>query len=314
MAVREPVGERPERLAQGPLHPVALDRAADLAARRDAEPDVGVVLVAAGEAVEDQVAVRVRGRPRGRRGRTRRCATGADACAPRRRPPPSLRRQALPALAAPALEDRPAAAGAHPRAEPVGPGPLALLRLVGPLHRSARSIRTRLAGAGRGNLFFGICGAPIAVASQGRRYGRDGVGGDVAGAAPAACGPVRNQQWTTLRPDRRSAARRGPMTWTRSGRTSAPGCGPRSPIHLQALAGAAAARRRSAATTLHLSAPDGIRAWVERRYGGLIRGRSSPRSAMTLADIAFGRGCARGRRPGRARRRAQPRTTPSSAS
>src|SRR5262249_48384159 len=64
-------------------------------------------------------------------GRTRRCAKGGVASA-------SLWRQALPALAAAAFEDRPTPAGAHPRPEPMGLRPLALLRLVSPLHWTAQ--------------------------------------------------------------------------------------------------------------------------------------------------------------------------------
>jgi len=45
VAVGKPVGESPERLAHRPLHLVAIDRTADLAADRDAETDLvaGVV-------------------------------------------------------------------------------------------------------------------------------------------------------------------------------------------------------------------------------------------------------------------------------
>ena len=59
VALRQPVGEAPEGLAQRPLDLVALDRAADLAADRDAEPHVFALLVAAGEGVEDEVAGRM---------------------------------------------------------------------------------------------------------------------------------------------------------------------------------------------------------------------------------------------------------------
>ena len=74
--------------------------------------------------------------PRGRRGRTRRCARGGGAC--RHRSDPTVARssgrEALAAFAPAALEDRAAAARPHPGPEPVGLGALALLRLVGPLH------------------------------------------------------------------------------------------------------------------------------------------------------------------------------------
>ena len=61
MPVREAVGRRPERLAENPLDPIPLDGAADFAARRDTEPDLGVlaVLAAAGKAVEHEVTGRV---------------------------------------------------------------------------------------------------------------------------------------------------------------------------------------------------------------------------------------------------------------
>ena len=77
---------------------------------------------------------------RGRRGRTRRCARGGVAS------PPS-RSEALPAFAAAALEDRPAAARAHPRPESVGLGPLPLLRLIGALHRASQYTDARRAGS-----------------------------------------------------------------------------------------------------------------------------------------------------------------------
>ena len=44
VAVGKPVGESPERLAHRPLHLVAIDRTADLAADRDAETDLVVGL------------------------------------------------------------------------------------------------------------------------------------------------------------------------------------------------------------------------------------------------------------------------------
>ena len=61
VARRQPVGEAPEGLAQGPLDPVAVDRAADLAADRDAEPHVLALLVLRGKRVEDEIAGRMRG-------------------------------------------------------------------------------------------------------------------------------------------------------------------------------------------------------------------------------------------------------------
>src|SRR6476469_4017552 len=61
MAGRKILGDRPEGLAQGSLHLVPLDRAADLAADRDAKTYFLALLVLAGELVEHQVAGRMRG-------------------------------------------------------------------------------------------------------------------------------------------------------------------------------------------------------------------------------------------------------------
>ena len=61
VAAGQLVGRRPERLAQQPLHPVALDRAADLAADRHAEPRRrGRGASGARERVDDEVAGRAR--------------------------------------------------------------------------------------------------------------------------------------------------------------------------------------------------------------------------------------------------------------
>ena len=90
---------------------------------------------------------------------------------------PSLRRhahlgsEALPAFAAAALQDRAAAAGAHPRPEAVGLGPLPLLRLVGALHWPSQYTDATPEVAPR-NLFSGICDAARIAARQARRYGR----------------------------------------------------------------------------------------------------------------------------------------------
>ena len=75
----------------------------------------------------------------GRRGRTRRCARagvagGESRRVDRCRDRPRLRGQPAAALAAPALQDMTARARAHASAEPVCPGALALLGLVGALH------------------------------------------------------------------------------------------------------------------------------------------------------------------------------------
>ena len=88
-----------------------------------------------------------------------------ELAAAREAPATSLRRhlggEALAAFAAPALEDRPAAAGAHPCPESVGLGPLPLLRLVGPLHSASQYTD------GLRKLLFGICDrAGIAAARR----------------------------------------------------------------------------------------------------------------------------------------------------
>ena len=90
-------------------------------------------VVLAREGVEDQEAGRVRGAV---------AVDPVELAAAREAPATSLRRhldgQALPAFAAAALEDRPAAAGAHPCPESVGLRPLPLLRLVGALHSASQ--------------------------------------------------------------------------------------------------------------------------------------------------------------------------------
>src|SRR5215218_8007249 len=132
--LRQAVAHPPKGLAQGPLDAVALDRAADLAARRDPEPQVAILLVLAGEGVEDEKSGGVRGAV---------AVDPVELAAARETPTPATRRrhldgEALPAFAAPALEDRPAAAGAHPCPKSVGLGPLPLLRLVGALHPASQ--------------------------------------------------------------------------------------------------------------------------------------------------------------------------------
>jgi hypothetical protein len=69
--------------------------------------------------------------------------TSAHACAAR---PASRcsRREPLATLAAPALENLSAAAGAHAGAEPVSAGALSLLGLIRPLHDRRGSIGRRL--------------------------------------------------------------------------------------------------------------------------------------------------------------------------
>ena len=84
-------------------------------------------------------------------------------------------------------------------------------------------------------------------------------------------------------------------TSTPSGETiqdAAAGLGPG--VDLPALAGAAAGRSAPTATTLYLTAPEGIRAWAERRYSSLIR------EALAGAGDSAARGQLRagGGRPG----------------
>src|SRR6188474_1308355 len=83
-----------------------------------------------------------------------------------------LRSEALPAFASAALEDRPAAARAHPCPESVRLGPLPLLRLIGPLHRPSQYTDAPMrAVKGGTNLSCGICGWGR-FAGADRRYGR----------------------------------------------------------------------------------------------------------------------------------------------
>ena len=56
MTRRERVGEAPKGLPEGSLDAIAIDRAADLAAYRDAEANVARLFVFAREAVEHEVA------------------------------------------------------------------------------------------------------------------------------------------------------------------------------------------------------------------------------------------------------------------
>src|SRR5436190_149198 len=80
--------------------------------------------------------------PRDRPGRTRRSGTGAgagsDAGRRDRRGPPPLRGEPLAALGAPPLQHGAPAPRAHPRPESVRAGALALLGLIGALHRRSR--------------------------------------------------------------------------------------------------------------------------------------------------------------------------------
>ncbi len=168
----QPVGEAPEGLAQRALDPVAVDGAADLAADRHAEPHVVRPPRPCGGSCRERGSGSHVMCRRGRRGRTRRCARGGGVVAT-----PS-RSQALPAFAAPALEDRPAAAGAHPRPESVRLRPLPLLRLVGPLHRASQYTDAVPSGANVAGIFPRDLRRRAWFAPAGRRYGRPPVHDD----------------------------------------------------------------------------------------------------------------------------------------
>ena len=126
---------------------------------------------------------------RGRRGRSPRCARAGRACGarpssrpwgrPRSSTSHRLRRQPLAALAPAAPDHVAARARAHPGAKPVGPGALALLRLLGALHRIGQSTDGASEGGAiaapaselRGELFSAKCG--VAPQAAGRPvYGR----------------------------------------------------------------------------------------------------------------------------------------------
>ena len=136
------LGLLPERLAQRPLDAVALDGAADPAADGDAQARA-LVAGPARERVEDQVPARVRAALAVDAVELA-AARQAPALAPRRaaagrRPRPArrprLRGEASAALAAATAQDVPARLRAHARTETVRAGALALLWLVGALHR-----------------------------------------------------------------------------------------------------------------------------------------------------------------------------------
>ncbi len=207
---------------------------ADLAAHRDPEPRALGRLRRAGRSRGRGSGTRGSG-PRGRRGRTRRCAKGGGACEP------SLRGEALAALAAPAAQHVAARAGPHAGAEPVRAGPLALLWLVGALHRPAEY---------RTSEIFVICAnvsrrgqRPLAVVH--RMYTR--CFAEVGWYAPSpglsskehACPAALARPQITLAPPRRHMDARTRGT---------PRRGPR--FHLPHLARSARAGRRGAADPL----------------------------------------------------------------
>ena len=211
--------------------------------RRDRRP------AAARERVEDQEAVGVRAALPVDAVEVA-AARQATAPAPLARRPRS-RRQPLATLAAPALDDLAAAARAHAGAEPVGPGALALLGLVGPLHdrrgsigpprgstevakRQRSDLSSRNAGSGgeppRNAATLASMIARRALGSALRRSGLDLGAGP--GGARASLPASTFQLWIE----------------------------PLRPVSAQA-------------GTLYLAAPATTRAWVERRYRGVARKR-----------------------------------------
>src|SRR5204862_6612618 len=111
-------------------------------------------------------------------------AVGGRAAAPRAAPRRVGRRSRCPplaTLAAAPLDHVPAASCAHARAKPVGTGPLALLRLIRPLHDRRGSIRTRREPAA---FFSREMGAPPPSRSEGGSA-RPTIGRDAPGDGPA---------------------------------------------------------------------------------------------------------------------------------
>ena len=130
-----PVDQRPERLAEQALDAVALDRTTDPAPDRDAEPDrrPRARRPARRFRAETRRGPDAGSRPSGpggRPGRSRRCATGADACgvAPRGRSTERPRSDGQPRapLLATALDREPAGTRPHPGTKAVRAGALAL--------------------------------------------------------------------------------------------------------------------------------------------------------------------------------------------
>ena len=134
----EAVGQLPEGLADGPLHLVAGHRLADLPADGETQTRaLARLVVAAGEGVEDEesvatgVALAIDAVEVAAPGES--APTGIRAALRRQR----LRGEPLAALLTPAPENRAAGAGTAPGPETMGPGSLALLRLIGPLHQES---------------------------------------------------------------------------------------------------------------------------------------------------------------------------------
>ena len=103
--------------------------------------------------------------PLGRRDRSRRSGRdggGGHRGGPRR---PTLGSEALAALLTPAPQDRATGTGTAARSKPVGPGSLALLRLVGPLHRKGPNRE----GEGHGSIGRGHPAPPASASAAKRR-------------------------------------------------------------------------------------------------------------------------------------------------
>ncbi len=173
-------------LPQLPFDPVSDDRTPDALRDRDSKSR-GVLRSVAVEAVEDQVA----GGDGAPMAVDRVEVPGAGEAVPSLHAA-LLRRETLATLCAAALEDHPAGAGSHPRAEAV----LALaapdVGLVGPLHWRRESSRGRTAGARRKYRRGIYDGCPQrsrrAGAEETRRPGGKSVGGVAPGGVSHRCG------------------------------------------------------------------------------------------------------------------------------
>ena len=243
--------------------------------------------------------------PRGRRARTRRCATAGGACGAHGRPS-RLGGEPLAALVAAALEHVPAGARAHARTEPVGAGALALLGLVGALHREEPRVQVSRRGglpislsigAGRaaGRFSRDLREPPPEARSRPLRRG-------VHSAAPRAAAAVSPRG-----PPRHTSCRPGPeegrdcpvpeqldQIWDASATSSA-----RETRTSSSTSGSS--RSSSPAVsgeTLYVRAPDHIRTWVGERYLPLLaRGRAARlRRATRRRDRRRRTGERRGRR------------------
>ena len=149
---RRMLGLAPERLAEHALHPRAGDRTADPPRHGQAESGaVGRSWSPARRSREGTHRARGTGSPSidpgDRPARTRRSATACAASeSARRSGDRSLDREPLAALVATPLQHDPAGTRRHLVAGAVGPGALALLGLVGALHKAVGSARRMCAG------------------------------------------------------------------------------------------------------------------------------------------------------------------------